>query len=196
MKSLFFLAFLISHLCYSQIKETDPFEAQYNQLLELLTQENWTKSEQLTKKLMAYAEPVDSLDTEKKVLRYMYIYSTAGLLSERKISKEQALANVKFLKSKEMIMPAHPFNSNCHVNCTHLQEDDKNTFFTGVNNAKGTQIFTFEYVKIKNGIKESAADLEGKLITLTGELKETAVEGNLFPRFKLHFVNGRYSVSD
>ncbi len=63
-----------------------------------------------------------------------------------------------------------------------------------MNNAAGTQIFSFEYVKIENGIKESESELEGKYITLEGLLNEIIVEGNILPRFKLKFINGNYRI--
>ena len=66
----------------------------------------------------------------------------------------------------------------------------------GVNNAKGTQIFSFEYVKIEKGIKETQNELEGKNITLKGELKEISVEGNMLPRFKMKFIKGDYIIEE
>jgi hypothetical protein len=185
----------MANLCFGQKNDAIKFEDNYNLLMENLSSENWTKSEKLTKELLDYVEPIDSMQTEKKVLRYIYIYATAGLLNEKKLTKNEALNKVKFLQSKEMIMPTHPFNSKCYVNCTNLNEDETNTFFTGVNNAKGTQIFSFEYVKIENGIKEPKSELEGKNITLKGELNEITVEGNMLPRFRLKFINGDYIVN-
>ncbi|WP_042480090.1 hypothetical protein [Solitalea canadensis] len=193
MKSLvttFFLLFA-SVTCFSQSID---FENKYNTLMENLESENWVKSEQFCKDLLKYAESVDSMQTEKRVLRYIYIYSNAGLLNERKITKEEALKRTKYLRGEEMIMPAHPFNSNCYTNCIHITEEDNNTFFSGVNNSTATQIFSFEYVKIEKGIKESKNELEGKLITLKGTLNEISVEGNMLPRFKLKFINGDYKV--
>ncbi len=70
------------------------------------------------------------------------------------------------------------------------------TFFTGVNNAAGTQIFSFEYVKIEKGIKETKSELEGKYVTLKGQLNEISVEGITLPRFKLKFINGDYIVDN
>ncbi|WP_337964674.1 hypothetical protein [uncultured Flavobacterium sp.] len=196
MKNFFLIAFLVTNLCFCQEKKNNSFEDNFNLLIENLTNENWTKSEKLAKELLNTAEPIDSLETEKQVLRYMYVYSTAGLLNEKKLTQKEALQKVKFLQSKEMIMPAHPFNSNCYVNCTSLKDEEPNTFFTGVNNAAGTQIFSFEYVKIEKGIKEPKSELEGKYVTLKGQLNEISVEGITLPRFKLKFINGNYIVDN
>jgi hypothetical protein len=196
MKKIQLIILFITGLSFGQTTLEARFENNYNLLLNNLTNQNWTKSEQLAKELLEIAEPIDSMQTEKKVLRYIYIYSTAGLLNEKKLTKNEALEKVKFLQSKEMIMPAHPFNSNCYINCTQLAEDQPDTFFSGVNNADGTQIFSFEYVKIENGIKESKTELEGKYITLKGTLNEISIEGNMLPRFKLKFVKGEYQIEN
>lgn len=194
MKKFFLIALLITNFCFCQNNEDNSFETNYKLLLENLTNQNWEKSQDLAQKLLDLTESVDSMQIQKEVVRYMYIYSTAGLLSEKKLTQKEALKKVLFLKSKQMIMPSHPFNSNCYVNCTNLKDDEPDTFFTGVNNTQGTQIFSFEYVKIKNGIKESVNELEGKYIQLRGELKEITVEGNMLPRFKLKFINGDYKI--
>jgi hypothetical protein len=196
MKKIILITLIITNFCFGQKIDSKLFEDKYNLLIENLSKEDWTKSEKLAKELLNVVEPNDSMQTEKKVLRYIYIYSTAGLLNEKKVSKNEALEKVKFLQSKEMIMPTHPFNSKSYINSTHLKENEANTFFTGVNNAEGTQIFSFEYVKIENGIKESQNELEGKNITLKGELNEIAVEGNILPRFKLKFIKGDYILEN
>lgn len=177
---------------YSQNIINANFKTNFNDLLENLNNENWIKAEKLSTHLLSFAEKIDTMDTEKKVLRYIKIYTVAGLLNEKSITKKEALEKTEYLLGKEMIMPAHPFNSKCYVNCTHLNEDEENTFFSGVNNQKGTQIFSFEYVKIKYKIKETKEELEGKFIVLKGKLNEITIEGNMFPRFKLKFINGDY----
>lgn len=194
MKKFALIALLITNLCLAQKSDVSNFGEKYNTLIENLTKENWTESEKLAKELLVDVEPIDSMQIEKRVLRYIYIYSTAGLLNEGKLTKVEALKKVKFLKSKEMILPTHPFNSSCYVNCIQLNSDEPNTFFVGVNNAEGTQIFSFEYIKIENGIKESTSELEGKNITLKGELNDISVEGNMLPRFKLKFIKGEYVI--
>lgn len=190
------LTTLFLSLCMITYAQKINFGEHYDKLMEELNAENWKEAERDCNLLLNFVESVDSMETEQKVLRYIYIYSTAGLLNEKKISKEVALKKVLFLKGKEMIMPTHPFNSKCYVNCTHLAEDQPNTFFSGVNNSKGTQIFSFEYVKMKNPIEDSITMLEGKYVTLKGELSEVSVEGNMFPRFKLLFINGGYRIEE
>lgn len=195
-KALTLIILFLTINCYSQNITKENFESNFNSLLENLNTENWENAEKVCTNLLKYAEPIKSMETEKEVLRYIKIYSVAGLLNEKKITKTEALGKTEYLNGKKMIMPAHPFNSKCYVNCTHLNEDEENTFFTGVNNQNGTQIFSFEYVKIKGKIKETKEELEGKLIVLKGILNEISVEGNMLPRFKLKFINGEYNIQE
>jgi hypothetical protein len=177
----------------AQKMSKDEFEKQYIGIIEQIKKENWSKSNQLSTELLSKIESNKSFKHEEKVLRYICIYTTAGLLNQKKVSKAEAEKFVAKFIGKLMIMPAHPFNSNSYVNST-MFADDENTFFSGVNNANGTKIFAFEYVHIKDGIKESATELEGKFIVLEGKLNEAFVEGNFMPRFKLKFIEGTYEV--
>ena len=182
--------------CYSQDVTNENFKTNFNNLLEKLNEENWKDAEKLSTDLLNFAEGIEIMNTEKKVLRYIKIYTVAGLLNEKSITKKEALEKTEYLKGKEMQMPAHPFISKCYVNCTHLNEDEENTFFSGVNNQNGTQIFSFEYVKVKDKIKETKEELEGKFIVLKGKLNEITIEGNMLPRFKLKFINGDYEIQE
>ncbi len=49
---------------------------------------------------------------------------------------------------------------------------------------------------IKNKIKETSQELEGKFIVLKGKLNEITVEGNMLPRFKLKFIDGDYEIQE
>ena len=182
--------------CYSQDVTNENFKTNFNNLLEKLNEENWKDAEKLSTDLLNFAEKVETVNTEKKILRYIKIYTVAGLLNEKSITKKEALERTEYLKGKEMIMPAHLFSSVCYVNCIHLNEDEQDTFFSAVNNQKGTQIFSFEYVKVKDKIKEKKEELEGKIIVLKGKLNEITVEGTMFPRFKLKLINGDYEIQE
>lgn len=195
-KQIIFALLFISCFCFAQKNDNAELKTKYNLLLQYLSNEDWVKSEKLSKELLNITEANNEMETEAKVLRYMYIYSTAGLLNDKKLTKDQALKNVKFLQSKEMIMASRPFKNNCYSNCTHFDREKPNTFFTSANNKNATQIFSFEYVKIKNRIKETESELQGKYITLRGILNEISVDGNMLPRFTLKFIDGEYLIKE
>jgi len=193
---LILLIALTPLISFSQKITKEDFETEYNLLIENLISENWKDAEKATAELLKKIENDSLFKHENKVLRYIFIYTNAGLLNQKVITKNEAFEKIKPLKGKEMIMPAHPFSSNSYVNVTRLSEDDNNTFLSMVNNAKGTQLFCFEYITIENGIKETSAELRGKLIVLSGTLDQISVEGNLLPRYKLIFKKGSYEVKE
>jgi len=194
MKSLvyFFVFIFFSVFCYSQKLD---FKEKYDQFLTDLKKENWDDSRKTCKKLLDYAESVDSLQTEKMVLRYLYIYTTAGLLSEQKLTKDKALKSVVFLKGKEMIMLPQTFGENCHCNCIQFGEVPRSTFYTQVSDSKCNRFFSIEYIHIPKLIREKAEQLKGKSITLKGKLKYVSAIGDI-PRFKLQFEKGEYKIND
>jgi len=161
-----------------------------------LKKENWSNSRETCKKLLDYAESVDSLQTEKMTLRYLYIYTTAGLLSEQKLTKDKALKSVIFLKGKEMIMLPQTFGENCYCNCIQFGEIPRSTFYTQVNDSKCKRFFSFEYMRVPKLIREKAEQLKGKSITLKGKLQHISIIGDMLPRFKLQFGEGEYKVND
>ncbi len=196
MKKYFLSLLLVLQLTdgFSQEKEED-FVIEYNRVLENLSSENWDEANKLSTLLLNKIESDKLLDKEKSVLRYIVIYSNAGLLNEKKISKDEALKRVKGFKETYISMPAHPVIKNCYVNCTHLATEQKNTLFSGVNNAAGTQVFSFEYTKMKEKIDaDSIKLLEGKNVALYGKLTEISVEGNFLPRYKLKVEEGEMSI--
>ncbi|NNT70878.1 hypothetical protein HKT18_01500 [Flavobacterium sp. IMCC34852] len=196
MKKLFLslLLFTMPFVVFSQKISKEDFETKYTLLLENLTSEKWKEAEKTTSELLKKIENDTLFSHENKVLRYIFIYTNAGLLNQKVISKEEAYEKIKWLKGKELIMPAHPFSSDSYINVTSLAENNKSTFISMVNNANGTQLFSFEYVTIEDGIKETAAELNGKLIVLSGTLEEISVEGNMLPRYKLIFKKGSYEI--
>lgn len=196
MKKKFLLTILLILFFNYGFSQTSNFEEDYDRLIQYLMQENWNESEKLSMNLLKSIESDKDMEMETMVLRYIYLYSNAGLLNENEISKDEALKKALFLKGKELIMPGHPFRENCYSNCTRFSEDEKDTFFTGVTNANATQIFSFEYVHIPDGIKESESELTAKFITLKGTLNEISIEGEILPRYRLIFINGDYQIED
>jgi hypothetical protein len=188
------VSFLLLFGGYGAQAQSKTVPEKYQQLIELLGKEQWGQAEKNCKELLNRTETVDSFEMYTLTARYIHIFITAAQMNEKKLTQAAALARVKYLKGKEMVMPSHPFGSNCRENCTTINDKDKNSFFTIQNNEKGTQIFSFEYVKIDRGITESKEELEGRQILLKGVLDEISVEGKMLPRFKLKFTEGDYIV--
>jgi len=193
MKKLIYLFCIISLNCCSQNTSFN-FGQKYDNLITELGKENWSKSFDLCKELLVFSEDKENYISENENLRYIYIYTIAGLLNEKKITKDEALKSVKFLLNKELITATHPYLKNTILNATHIDDKEKDVFFTCSTNKIGTQIFSFEYAKITDGIKEKEEELEGKQIQIRAKLSEINIEGNMLPRFKIKFSEGQYRI--
>ncbi|WP_196890414.1 hypothetical protein [Aureivirga marina] len=174
--------------------EREKFDKDYDQLLVSLMNEKWENAFNSSKELRERINNEVEFEKEAEILNYIIIYATAGLMNEGKLTKEESLEKVKYLKGRTMILPSHPFNPECFTNCTHFSEDENYDFSTIVNNANGTQIFCFESVKLKGELKHTKEELTGKYIFLSGKLDEISVEGFSLPRFNLKFSEGEYTI--
>ena len=197
MKSIFITLLLtVLTICvYSQQMPQEEFDIKYEELINELMAENYSAAYTNASSIYSRIENDSAYDHEQKVIRYILIYSTAGMMNNEQLTKEEALEKVIHLKGTYMIMPAHTFNENCYTNCIHISEDT-NTFFSGVNNSDGTNILSFEYVTIADGIKHTIEEMTNKMIILEGTLDEITTEGFMFPHFSLKFSNGKYTILD
>ncbi len=191
-KIIFSLLLVLSS--FSAFSQEADFEQKYHELFVYIEKEDWANAEILSFDLKESIESKDTLDNEKKILRYLYIYSVSGLMCNKIITKQEGLKKTMPLWGKEMIMPARSFSPGCMINCIQFAKEGTSTFFTCVNDSVGTKIMSYEYTIIRHGVKESATELLGKNIILKGKLNKVSVEGSLFPRFKLNFVNGDYEI--
>ena len=90
---LVLLTFVASINLDAQITQNE-FEKLYNQLIDNLANENWSTADSLTTILLNRIDRIDSMKQEKQVLGYISIYSTAGLMNQNLITKEDALKKV------------------------------------------------------------------------------------------------------
>lgn len=170
------------------------FEPDYDTLLTQLQNEQWAKAFKSCDRLLKYAEPIDSMEIPTELLRYIYIYTTAGQMNEHQLTQQQALARVKGMKGKKVITPAHTFSTEVHANSTMVSGAKRDTLFSNVDNSAGTQIFSFEYAYIKDGVKEPDEELKDKLIAVRGKLEDITVEGHMLPRFRLMIGDAEYRL--
>jgi hypothetical protein len=192
--TLLIISVVLNLATKAQISDAE-FKKSYNSILENLSNEKWKTVNSISILLLNKIGSIDSMAHEKSVLRYIIIYANAGLLNNKEITKDEALKRAIIFKGKELSMPAHPFRKDCYVNCTHLAEDRQNTLFSAVNNSLGTQIFAFEYVKLKKDLDQATINkIEGKNVALSGVLKDVSVQGYGLPRYKLEFEDGDIEI--
>jgi hypothetical protein len=90
-KILLILFVLFSINCFSQSVSKEKFEQQYENIINNLEIENWKKAFKSTSKLISKIEKDSIYSYETKVLKYILIYSTAGMLNEKELTKAEAL---------------------------------------------------------------------------------------------------------
>jgi len=195
-KTFFLIGFLFIVIFSKAQVSKDAFYDSYNVLMLSLGDENWVQADSIAFRLADESAQVDSLAYAHKVLNYICIYTTAALMNNDSLSQEEALVKVKKFIGADIVMPAHPAIKNCFTNCTHFCEDRSNTLFSCVNNSDGTQIFSFEYVKMKKKINDKQFDekLAGKMVILSGKLIDIQTGGLTFPHFVLEIVDGEYEI--
>lgn len=116
-------------------------------------------------------------------------------MNEGIYSKDEAIKLVKPYEGHFMVLAGHPISTGfCH-NCVTLAEDRPNTLSINSTNKKATNIYTFEYITLTEGITENEIkQLEGKIGTCMGVLDSVTVEGFSFKRFTLMLNNGELFI--
>jgi hypothetical protein len=167
----------------------------YNEIIKNINKKEWTISNELTRELLTTFNEIGSFNKEEKILKYIYIYTTAGMINEKKITNEEAIKKLECLKGHKMELPALPFKKRGTANYIKKDKCDS-TFVSIIKSSEKSRVSTYEYVHIKRGIKEKTKELEGDLIVLEGVLREIIIEGKKYPKLKLKFGDGEYKILD
>lgn len=166
---------------------------EWHQLLQSLHDESWKNADSLSFLLLNKAGNDEKEQPVVATLRYMYIYSEAGLMSLRKITQAQALKNVAGFIGKSVALPAHPIVLGRGSNSIQMVNEKTDSLFIVSTDKNATSIFSFEYVILNDkwpldDFKNSA----GKMFRLGGKIQSIKTEGNIFPRFRIIIEEGAY----
>ena len=186
---ILFLPFLMRANAQS-VRET----RQWRQLLQTLQDENWKDADSLSFFLLNKSAKNEQEEPAIATLRYMYIYSEAGLMSLRKRTQAQALKNVAGFTGKYIALPAHPIVLGKGSNSIQMVSEKTDSLFVVSTNKAATAIFSFEYIIL--GDKWPVDDFKnsaGKMFRLGGKIQSIQVEGNMFPRFRIIIEEGVYA---
>ncbi|HEV7643290.1 MAG TPA: hypothetical protein VGO50_05040 [Pyrinomonadaceae bacterium] len=173
-----FLFILSSVSIYAQTpKQADPItEKQWKELLVALTKENWDTGFDLSAKYLKLVKEEDDAQRVAR-LRYMYLYSAAGKVYEDKMDYDKLERLVKDLVGKEIAFPYRAIKLDCNGEFNFIcwsADEAKNKTMVSASNKKGTSIFAFEYVELKD--KFDFAKNAGRKAELGGKIK--AIEPN------------------
>ena len=83
------------------------------------------------------------------LLRYMRIFASAGKVSERKMTHEELGKVLADSVGKEVVLPATKFTAKCPAPTNAICVEGPIDLFRAATNVKGTNIFAFERIKLK-----------------------------------------------
>ena len=164
-------------------------DKKWDKVISHIETENWKDANKLIKALERSLPDSSEYDEMKWRLRYMYIFSLAGLLNINKLQKEEALNLARIYLDSVLVVPGHPFTrQRCSFGCFQTVEDNPKALYVGTGNRDRTQIFTTETFYFEDDLETEFLDsIEGKFIDVMVKLKSIEFAGISFPRFRIEF---------
>lgn len=193
--TLLLLALLFCGNLKAQSKVTESKD--FNDLITSLQNEDWQNANKLFLACLKEVPENDKDNVDAALLRYMFIYSEAGLMNDQKVSKSQALKNIINFKGQLIILPGHPVALKYALNTIQLVNNKTDSLFITATNRNGTDIFSFEYVVLKDKWPiDDFKNQDGKVYRLGGIIKSLTVEGNFLPRLRIIIDQGTYQTME
>ncbi|MGI8494565.1 MAG: hypothetical protein ACR2L1_04530, partial [Pyrinomonadaceae bacterium] len=150
-------------------------ETEWKLLVAALEAEDWTRASTLASAAIGRL----NTDNDKKQLvrlRYFYLYALAGKAAGGKMTYTELEKITALFIGKEFLMPSRDFLSDCTQKVNYICPVIANETVLRVTatNKSGTEIHSFEYVKL--GEKFDFAANEGKTAFLGGTLQEAEIK--------------------
>ena len=150
-------------------------EKQWEEMVDAVSEEKWDQAFQLAAQFL---KQMKTDDERLPRLRYIYLYSAAGRVSEGAMSFDELEPLVKDFNGKELALPYRRIAVNCHgdFNFICATGDSKDRFQVAASNKTATNIHAFEYVQLKE--KFDAASHVGEYATITGVIDAIKLNPN------------------
>lgn len=190
---------ILALLFFTVVKAQSPTRESkdFSDLITSLQNEDWQNANKLSLACLKEVPENDKDNVDAALLRYMFIYSEAGLMNDQKVSKSQALKNIINFKGQLIILPGHPVALKYALNTIQLVNNKTDSLFITATNRNGTDIFSFEYVVLKDKWPiDDFKNQDGKVYRLGGIIKSLTVEGNFLPRFRIIIDQGTYQTME
>jgi hypothetical protein len=183
-----FIVFLFLSLTFisNAISQTIIHTTEWKELMTSLKNENWQDANTLSLSILNKIPKDGDGDVAAAMLRYMYIFSEAGLMNLNKVTKSEALKCVVGFTGQWVILPSHPISLKRDFNSVRLVNGKTDSLFITSTNVDATSIFSFEYIILDE--KWPIDDFKnnvGDRCRLGGTIRSISVEGNMFPRFRI-----------
>ncbi|MBL4677218.1 MAG: hypothetical protein JKY70_13580 [Mucilaginibacter sp.] len=164
----------------------------WDEIIKPLEAEQWQDAQTLTRQ---YLGKIDKDEDAAAILRYMNIYSTAGLLNDGKLTKKQALALIAPFKGQSIISSWFPIKNKYGLNTVQMVNDKPDTLMITATNRQGTNIFAFIYVKPETLYSLTEwTGFDGKNCRFGGTISFLDVEGEMLPRFRIRVDNAKLQI--
>ena len=155
------------------IQTTDKLsDEQWLELETLLVKEDWVKSADLAAKHLK--EMKNGEEREVGLLRYMFIFASAGKVTTGKMSYEGLEKAMKALVGKTVCLPPLALTTNCmppaNKICANKGESDE--LFSAATNRAGTNIHAFNIIQLEK--KMDLTKREGSAVVVGGRIKAIA----------------------
>lgn len=168
---LFFLAiiFALFSVSLSVPALAESTDEQWKGLLSAVNEEDWKSGYKLSVDLL---KDLQENDDRLPRLRYMYLYTAAGKVSQGKMTFEELETAVKPMVGKYVVFPYRPLTIDSHgspLNFISGDKSDKKKLFTVATNQDGTTVHAFEYITLKNDFELEEHDGEPASVSGTIE---------------------------
>ena len=170
-------------LCFAaapaqSVKTTDRLsEWQKQELENALDKEDWVKSADLAAKFLKGLK--NGEEREVGLLRYMFIFASAGKVTTGKMSFEDLEKALKDLVGKNVYLFPRALTGDCQrggMNVICFKKGESDQLFTTATNLTGTSIHAFEYIQLEE--KVDLTPREGTAVLVGGVIKAIAPNPN------------------
>jgi hypothetical protein len=193
MKKIVLFALLIFAFLSNAGAQSFTHTESWKKLISALQNENWQAANTLSLSVLNKIPKSEQDGAGAALVRYMYIFSEAGLMNLNKVTKTEALKKVIKFKGHMVILPSHPVSLKNDFNSIRKSENKTDTLFITSTNKAATSIFSFEYIALTDKWPDDDfKNSVGKMYRLGGMLRSITVEGSMFPRFRIVIDNGIY----
>jgi hypothetical protein len=125
-----------------------PTDEEFEKVLVAVSNEDWNTALDLSSK---YLRQMKAEDERLPRLRYIYLYSVAGKVSEGRMEFADLAESAKQFIGKNVVLPYRPITRECHGDLNFIcpAKDSPDKLVVAATNKKGTTILAFEYVQLK-----------------------------------------------
>lgn len=149
-------------------------EAQWKEMLSAVGKEDWKPAFALSSKFMTEMKPDDE---RMPRLRYIYLFTAAGKVSEGQMSFEELTKLTKPLVGQSIVLPYRTCTRKAEGKLNFItQSEEKDHLFIAATNQSGTTVHDFEYITLKE--KTDIATHDEQQAAISGTIKSIAPNPN------------------